>query len=133
MSPEKEYNISYYSGFDNVFKKTAKKYKHTFDKDFDTLLKVITGKLPFVNEDLRKIPQTNIIPNLGDDIKLPIAKTRMFIKECREHKGRVIFLFDKEKSNLFFIDVYVKNNNENHDDVMIKAAYLEYIQRFRGD
>lgn len=116
----------YYSGFDKSFKKALKEYKRTFDTDFGNLQKVIKGKLPLIGEDPRKLPQARQISDLGEKIKHPIIKMRMHIRECQEHKGRVVFLFDKDKKKIFFIDTYIKNKDENHDKAIINHAYDEY-------
>ena len=128
MSTNSEYNIIYYSGFDKRFKNALKKI-NTLDTDFGTLLTVITGKLPLVHEDPRKLPNNpHVIAGLGSKVKFPIVKIGMHIKQMKGLRGRAIFLFDKSKKNIFFIDIYIKHKNENHNVKLIKKAHSEYLE-----
>lgn len=94
MESDSQYKILYYSGFNHSFKKLSKKYKHSFDKDFNLLTEVIVGKLPLSDENPRNLPNADVIPGIGNDACLPIVKIRMLIKEAKKMIGRAIpYLF----------------------------------------
>ncbi len=118
-----------YSGFSKCYKKVWKKYRHTFEEDYQRVITVIKRKIAIENGNHRYIPNSNQIQGLGKDIKLPIIKTRVQIKEARDNCGRLIYLVDNERKTLFLIDLYYKSDRENHDEKLIKEAYKEYLTR----
>lgn len=122
-----EYYVNEFSDYKNLYKKVRKKYKHSFDEDHARALKVITRKLPLLNGNLEKLPNSTIaISGLGESVKLPIAKTRIHIKEARATTGRLIYLVDKKSNAIFLIDVYYHPDRDNHDKDRIIKAYKEY-------
>lgn len=119
-----DYEELFYDEFNSHFKKVAKKYKHSFEHDFEVLLKVIRATK-------EESPQTEQISGLGQDITLPIYKIRMHIKETQQKSGRVIFLLDHKNKTIAFIDVYTKNDQENHNVELIKSGYRWYLNKLK--
>ena len=130
---DSKYDVDESTQFSNLFKKVNKKYKRTFDDDFGTVLQVIRAKLEINNGDGRKLPKTDVIGGLGESIQFPFCKTHIYIEEAKKDFGRLIFLVDKDKKIIFLTDVYHKNNRENHDANIIRAAHYEFKQKYYPD
>lgn len=123
------YSIKQFSKFRHQYKKARKKYKHNFDDDFNALKKFLQGKIAdsFIDHDPRKMPKTDVISGLGQDVEHPICKTRMMITDAQSQIGRVIWLHDQVNMQIFLIDIYHKNQRSNHSVPRIRKAYAEYL------
>lgn len=126
------YSIEQYSNFRNQYKQARKNYRHNFDDDFDTAKQFLQEKLagPFIDHEPRKMPKTDVIGGVGQDINHPICKTRMFVEDAQSQIGRVIWLHDYDNMNIFLIDIYTKTDRGNHDVQRIRKAYAEYIDEY---
>lgn len=125
-----DYCIKECSDFSAQFKDVSKQFKYTFEKDYQRALQVITKRLQMYDKqkEVHKfIPNTRKVERVGEEVKLPVLKTDVYISEARDHRGRLIYLLDKEKRLIFLIDVYFHPKTMNHDVGRIRKAYLEYL------
>jgi len=114
-----KYEVYYSKQFDKCYKKARKKYKHSFDQDFSDFLKVIQLKK-------ENSPQTKPLKNLGETVKHPVWLSRVHITEARKHLGRASFVLNEEFRLLYFLDFYLKNQQENPELKLIREIYKEY-------
>lgn len=115
------------SFFRKKYKKVLKKYRNSFDDDYDKAIQVVTKKLFSLKGEYRKLTILNVIP-LDETITYPILKLRIYIDQARDTTGRLVFLFDKEKNLIFLIDVYYHPDRDNHCEKTIKEGFKEYLE-----
>ncbi len=105
--------------FDKGFRKIVKKFRRA-DKDFNALIKTI-------KENKETTRQTERISGLGQAYETyKVYKTRMHIIEVQGYLGRVIWHIDESTTTLIFLDIYLKNDRENHDPLVIAQGLSEY-------
>jgi len=121
------------SNFNKYFKKVLKKYKRSFEEDYAIALKVITKRPDFYNKDYKAIPKTKEISRLGENIKLPVLKTEIYIEQAKGYSGRLVYIFDAKSEKIFMLDAYCKVNKENYDASIINIGYNEYVSSHRPD
>ncbi len=114
--------------FERDFKKLSKRYC-TLVADFDTLKKY---SIEIFHS--RKIPMNDpveIAGACGETYKS--YKVRKFA--CKALKGgsqsglRVIYVYEAEKNQITFVEIYYKGDKENED----KARLKEFISGIKGD
>ena len=71
-----EFTMREFSRFRKRYKEVWKKYRYSFDDDFDKAKMVVKGKLE-CGTDIRSIPKTVVISRVGADVSLPALKTDM--------------------------------------------------------
>ncbi len=106
--------------FVNEKKDIIKKYR-SFENEFETFKKALNVSLP------DKLPKTERINGLGDEIKIPIYKVRKI--RCKslkrgENSGlRIIYACSSCLSRVVFIEIYYKGNKANEDRNRIKKYF----------
>lgn len=115
--------------FEKEFTKLCKKYK-SLEEDFETFLLTLELDPCWENILSNHIVQ---IAWLGWNIKAKFYKVRKFV--CKSISGnstksglRIIYTYIKESeiielSSIEFIEIYQKNQKENHDIERIKKYY----------
>lgn len=112
----------YHENFHKEFKKLAKKY-HSLQEDFDDFLLALEVN-PVWYE-----PNTVRIAWLWDGVVLPLYKVRKFPLTCMRlaNSGiRIVYVYDSTSGKIEFIEfveVYHKNEKENHDITLIRDCY----------
>jgi len=124
---DSEYDVKESSDFQKYYKHVRKKYKHSFDEDFATVIKVITKKLVIEKGKYLNTPNTKPVHGLGSKVTHPVAFTRIQIKQARDMCGRVVYLVDNDKKRIFLIDVYYKSDRDNPNTAIVSKAYYEYL------
>jgi len=115
-------DITFLEEFRRDFKKLKKKYK-TLEDDWAIFQKAFIAKYPLLLNETHRIP---LGQEAGDD---PIYKVRQF--RCRCLGGgarsglRVIYAVDSVRNVVTFIEIYHKNQQENHNVERIRV----YFQR----
>lgn len=129
-----DYTVVEFSRFKKLYKKARKNYNRNFDDDFDTVMQVIEGRMSesLYGQDPEKVPNTNIISRLGDGVEHDICKTRMYIEDAQSKIGRLVWLHDDEYERIYLIEIYHKNQRDNHSRERIRMAYREYQEEYLG-
>lgn len=122
------YSVEEHSKFDDLYKKARKKYKHSFDDDFNTVIDVIETKISgsLYDQDPRKLPGTVVISGLGAGVQHDVCKTRIYIEDANGKIGRLVWLHDEAEECIYLIDIYHKSQRSNHSNERIRSAYREY-------
>ena len=112
--------------FPNELETLSKKYRW-LKEDFEKFKKVLT-KIPF-----KFLPGNHRISDLGINVKTPIYKVKHFRSRDFKGKGsrsgfRIIYAYvkDDKEDKIIFIEIYHKNNKNNHNKERIKK-YFEDI------
>lgn len=108
--------------FDKLFEKLQKKY-HSLPKDFELFKKSLCS-----SGGPRSIGWMVELEGLGKEIQI---HNRYFLKakkfHCKELGGggnsgiRVIFCWYPEHKKIMFLEIYHKNERENHDITLVKS------------
>ncbi|MFA4907857.1 MAG: hypothetical protein WC602_06305 [archaeon] len=107
--------------FDKKFKKAFKKHR-CVENDFNDLKKTI-----FANFENTRL--TIQISGLGEEYSSKkVFKTHMMITELRSKDARLVWHPCCERRQMLFIDVYLKNMQENHDADLIKRSLDSYYE-----
>lgn len=127
-----DYSVEEFSRFKRSYKKARKKYKRNFDDDFDTVMQVIEERMSesLYDQDPEKVPNTVIISGLGAGVQHDICKTRMYVEDAQSKIGRLVWLHDEENERIYLIEIYHKNQRDNHSRERIRIAYREYREEY---
>lgn len=105
-------NISQTDEFKKDLKRFLKKYP-TLEKDLEILTKAICAE---PKGDGTK--HWNLITSIDEKY---ILKVRMMCRSVRGADFRVVYMFDGERLDLLFIEMYFKGDKENNDKNRIDA------------
>lgn len=114
--------------FEKEFKHLCKKY-HSLERDFKDFQDVLET---YILEDFEKNENLWMlgerIASLWENIEGNFFKFKKFrcFSIARQSKNswiRIIYCFDSENTRLDFIEIYHKNDKENHDIKRIKDYY----------
>ena len=110
----------------NLFLKDLKRLRKQYrsiDEDLDVFIKALLVRLP------NRLPDTFRIP-LGDEFQDdPVFKTKSF--RCKSLGGggrsgiRIIYAYNESTDQITLIEMYHKNEKENHDQDRILAFLKE--------
>ncbi|MFA5745850.1 MAG: hypothetical protein WCX73_00860 [Candidatus Pacearchaeota archaeon] len=114
------------SNFEHKFDKVLKKHSRCLVKDFEIIKQTILTRK---EELLKESPKRNERVQLGEKYSKFIAiKSRMRISDDKDYSARVIWHLSKERKEILFIDIYLKNHQENHDIELIKKSLDTYYK-----
>ena len=110
--------------FEHKFDKVLKKHPKCLIKDFEIIKQTILTRKA---ELLKESPKRNERIKLGEKYsEYLVIKSRMRISEDRGYSARVIWHLSKIKNEILFIDIYLKNQQSNHDILLIKKSLDSY-------
>jgi len=112
--------------FDHKYNKVLKKHPRCLENDFEVIKRTIFTRK---GELLKESPKRNERIQLGERYsKFIVIKSRMRISEDKDFTARVIWHLSKENKEILFIDIYLKNHQENHDILLIRKSLKEYYK-----
>jgi hypothetical protein len=112
------------SDFEHKFDKVLKKHPRCLVKDFEIIKQTILTRR---EELLKESPKRNERIKLGEKYsEYLVIKSRMRISDDRDFTARVIWHLSKLKKEVLFIDIYLKNQQSNHDIFLIKKSLDTY-------
>ncbi len=112
------------SDFEQKFDKVLKKHPRCLVKDFEIIKQTILTRR---EELLKESPKRNERIKLGEKYsEYLVIKSRMRISDDRDFTARVIWHLSKLKNEVLFIDIYLKNQQSNHDVILIKKSLDKY-------
>ena len=112
------------SDFEHKFDKILKKHPRCLVKDFEIIKQTILTRR---EELLKESPKRNERIKLGEKYsEYLVIKSRMRISDDRDFTARVIWHLSKIKNEILFIDIYLKNQQSNHDIFLIKKSLDAY-------
>lgn len=128
-----DFTIIEFSGFNDLYSDVLRKYD-SFNDDFNDVKNMIQKKLEWVGNNPEKVSKTDRIP-MKDKLAEGVyaLKTRVFIEDAGSKIGRLIWICDTERENIFLTDVYHKNDRINHQPNRIIEAYNEYREEHCED
>ena len=108
------------STFDKEFKKLAKKYR-TLNQDFEIFQRLIIKLL-----DVVIVASTNhhAILYRDETQTVFVLKSRLQCRALRKSSLRVICVYEKEKQQISFVEIYFKGDKETED----KARWQEFLR-----
>jgi len=112
------------SDFEHKFYKILKKHPRCLIKDFEIIKQTILTRR---KELLKESPKRNERIKLGEKYSAYLViKSRMRISEDHDFTARVIWHLSKLKNEILFTDIYLKNQQSNHNIILVKKSLDTY-------
>lgn len=112
------------SDFEHKFDKTLKKHSRCLIKDFEIIKQtILTRKEELLKESLKRNERIKLGEKYSNYL---VIKSRMRISDDKDFTARIIWHLSKVKNEILFIDIYLKNQQSNHDVFLIKKSLDSY-------